>query len=396
MSIWFYYNENGDKVQVTGGQLKGLAKAGLITPETIVETEGGKQAPARKVKGLNFVEVTQPEPTPATIPTESNVYTAEEQTELDKIMKCSNTGLHGAVGRGDLEAVKYLVSTGREINKRDWCCIESGSTRYNFGDLTPLEFAKEMGHTAIVEYLESIGATTITTVPPVGTKPVPSNIIPVTDGQKSKNEGCGCIIAIIVAVVLVFNVIRGCSCNSTVPTAPNNTELEQELRELREREAERERATGQVTERALQELKDTIEKTEREQREREARAERELNATIVKMEKEQKDREEEEKRLYGPLTRFYPVPKVGAVYKEGYDSEYAVGTANIPKNALKGEESWTNPGTSRATATWTVKWRYDKGKTIERITAEILYRDDSRYYPNNLTIKSVHKEEILK
>jgi len=58
MSTWFYYNEKGEKIAVTGGQLKGLAKAGLISPETVVETEGGKTALAKKVKGLTFVELT--------------------------------------------------------------------------------------------------------------------------------------------------------------------------------------------------------------------------------------------------------------------------------------------------------------------------------------------------
>jgi hypothetical protein len=60
MSTWYYYNEQGEKIEVTGGQLKGLAKAGLITPETVVETEDGKTAPARKVKGLTFATVAPP------------------------------------------------------------------------------------------------------------------------------------------------------------------------------------------------------------------------------------------------------------------------------------------------------------------------------------------------
>ena len=59
MAKWFYYNEGGEKIEITGGQLKGLAKAGMITPDTIVETEEGKSAPARKIKGLTFVEVVQ-------------------------------------------------------------------------------------------------------------------------------------------------------------------------------------------------------------------------------------------------------------------------------------------------------------------------------------------------
>ena len=54
MAKWHYYNDKGEKITVTGGQLKGLAKAGQVTPDTIVETEAGKTAPARKVKGLTF------------------------------------------------------------------------------------------------------------------------------------------------------------------------------------------------------------------------------------------------------------------------------------------------------------------------------------------------------
>ena len=61
MSIWYYYNKKGEKIQITGGQLKGLAKAGLITPDTMVETENGKSAPAGKVKGLEFTKTVQTE-----------------------------------------------------------------------------------------------------------------------------------------------------------------------------------------------------------------------------------------------------------------------------------------------------------------------------------------------
>ena len=64
MSNWYYTNKNGERIGVTGGQLKWLAKNGKITPETIVETEDGKTALARKVKGLTFI-------TPESIPTES-------------------------------------------------------------------------------------------------------------------------------------------------------------------------------------------------------------------------------------------------------------------------------------------------------------------------------------
>ena len=74
MSKWFYYNESGEKIEVTGGQLKGLAKAGLITPDTIVETEEGKSAPARKIKGLTFSNSAQPE---SVTSDETNPFTAE-------------------------------------------------------------------------------------------------------------------------------------------------------------------------------------------------------------------------------------------------------------------------------------------------------------------------------
>jgi len=55
MATWYYYNEKGTKIEVSGGKLKGLAKAGLITPDTIVETEDGKTARAGKVRGLTFI-----------------------------------------------------------------------------------------------------------------------------------------------------------------------------------------------------------------------------------------------------------------------------------------------------------------------------------------------------
>jgi len=57
MTNWHYYSESGEKIEVTGAQLKALALKGIITPETLVETEEGKTAPARKVKGLTFAEM---------------------------------------------------------------------------------------------------------------------------------------------------------------------------------------------------------------------------------------------------------------------------------------------------------------------------------------------------
>ena len=60
VTTWYYYDNDGCKQgPITGGQLKGLAKAGLITQETMLETEDGKTAPARKIKGLTFVDAVQ-------------------------------------------------------------------------------------------------------------------------------------------------------------------------------------------------------------------------------------------------------------------------------------------------------------------------------------------------
>jgi len=59
MANWKYYNENGEKIAVTGGQLKELAKQGTITPETFVETHDGRTGLAKHVTGLTF-----PEPSP--------------------------------------------------------------------------------------------------------------------------------------------------------------------------------------------------------------------------------------------------------------------------------------------------------------------------------------------
>jgi len=59
MAILYYFNEQGDKVSVTGKELKELAKAGTIVPDTIIETVDGKQAPARRVKGLTFRAMAQ-------------------------------------------------------------------------------------------------------------------------------------------------------------------------------------------------------------------------------------------------------------------------------------------------------------------------------------------------
>ena len=61
MAKWFYYSVDGSKIGVSSpDELKQRAKLGMITPDTIIENEEGKQALAGKLKGLVFAEIVQP------------------------------------------------------------------------------------------------------------------------------------------------------------------------------------------------------------------------------------------------------------------------------------------------------------------------------------------------
>jgi len=125
MAKWFYYNENGDKIEVTGGQLKGLAKAGMITPGTLVETEDGKKAPAKKVKGLTFPEPETQKPDndaekPSTIPPAESVrpkITVDVEMNFAEIFDAS-TKAKTATEKDDADAQvkKALLSMGGDIN----------------------------------------------------------------------------------------------------------------------------------------------------------------------------------------------------------------------------------------------------------------------------------------
>ena len=66
MANWHYYDENGDKITVSGKELKALAASGKITPGTMVESPEGKAAPAKRVKGLVFAEPPVPPPIEST------------------------------------------------------------------------------------------------------------------------------------------------------------------------------------------------------------------------------------------------------------------------------------------------------------------------------------------
>ena len=105
MPNFFYTDANGRKHgPVNSQQLKALAEQGVITPETVIENENGKSAPAIKVKGLTFVAVSPPitqpvqMPVPPVVPSprvEPNPFTAappkavvpSEPLETDTVQK---------------------------------------------------------------------------------------------------------------------------------------------------------------------------------------------------------------------------------------------------------------------------------------------------------------------
>jgi hypothetical protein len=69
----FYYTDvNGQKHgAITPSQLKELVAQGLITPDTLLETDTGKKGKARQIKGLF--------PVPVAIPMPSNVLMADTE-----------------------------------------------------------------------------------------------------------------------------------------------------------------------------------------------------------------------------------------------------------------------------------------------------------------------------
>ena len=82
MVQWYYYDHNGRKQgPVVPRRILELAKNGKITPETIIETEDGKSAPAGTIKGLVFTDselprfaATEQKPATASMPTEQNPF----------------------------------------------------------------------------------------------------------------------------------------------------------------------------------------------------------------------------------------------------------------------------------------------------------------------------------
>ena len=109
MSKWFYHDEQGEKIEVTGGQLKWLAKNGKIAPETVVENEEGRKARAGKVKGLTFIAAAQPE-------TETPESTTPETESPESATSAETEGYKLSQPEPPVEENKPIVPVLEEVN----------------------------------------------------------------------------------------------------------------------------------------------------------------------------------------------------------------------------------------------------------------------------------------
>ena len=81
--------------------------------------------------------------------------------------------LQMALGTGNPRLVQYLIFKGADVNVLYESSIHSetisrddGSTLHiNYGDMTPLDWAKRVNDTKMIEYLESMGAKSGSDVP---------------------------------------------------------------------------------------------------------------------------------------------------------------------------------------------------------------------------------------
>ena len=82
MSTWFYYyDNNGQKQRATVEQIKELAQRDMITPETVIESEAGKQTPAGKIKGIIFQAPNDLEDAKSTVSFTHNVKKTGEKND---------------------------------------------------------------------------------------------------------------------------------------------------------------------------------------------------------------------------------------------------------------------------------------------------------------------------
>jgi len=136
MTHWNYYNENGEKISVTGKEFKELALTGKITRGTFIESPEGRTGLAKDVKGLKFADTVQPK-------TASNTFTVEDQAEIDQFCaeygtdvkatvkgNTNNSLLHEAATSGKIAVVRFLVSKGADVGMKN----KIGTTPLHWAD----------------------------------------------------------------------------------------------------------------------------------------------------------------------------------------------------------------------------------------------------------------------
>ncbi len=100
MANWYYYDASGKKTgPVDNEGMKRLAGNGVITPETVIETEAGRKGVAGKIQGLEF--------TPGKNSPASEVEL--EHVFLEDIKRIDNSNSHTTVLRESMEADVFIV-----------------------------------------------------------------------------------------------------------------------------------------------------------------------------------------------------------------------------------------------------------------------------------------------
>jgi hypothetical protein len=138
----------------------GIIAIGMTILITCVAIQSEWKESKWKVKKL--AELAQSKPTPQAISIEPNMFTIEEQAEIKKFCaewgdeqkaaRIGTTPLHVvAFGQISIAVIKYLILQGANVNEK------------NALGFTPLDLAVQRGNTgggaAIIQYLESVGAT---------------------------------------------------------------------------------------------------------------------------------------------------------------------------------------------------------------------------------------------
>ena len=180
MAAWYYYDNDG-QIQgpvsgASGGQLEKLARQGIITPETMIVTDGGKDIPPQQYSMLPLhVAVDE-------LNIEFVKILVSQGADVDGKDKHDSTPLHRAVTlpKG-LEIVEFLVSQGANVNATDKfgetilmrAALNSSINVIKFlvskgagkdvnvkdkGGYTPLHGAAKYGYVEIAKYLVSLGA----------------------------------------------------------------------------------------------------------------------------------------------------------------------------------------------------------------------------------------------